>query len=358
MFWMYSIGKKCRSYHGNVEHQSCSYRPEAINQLGFIAEKILSRKHKEFMTEINEVTHSLQDSATSNYRDENISFGDARRQPVKATETAVDLLQSFAISTPTTMNVKKVVATKSFKQSRPSNSQDISTVVTKEECSSMVKTDKNQEVTSSNEDVLKQTKCHKHQVILSSSEESETYDVPSPAVTPLTVTDEGTASTIDNSFTTLLHNELYPCYDEEVEVKWSSRTAAITTTNEIMLMGQCKRYSCFIHPAVPWLRCRSLRGQSNSKITHSSNEEQLSKDNSQEPQSTDEVGLVPDKAGRQSARLRKRRRESEHLSSDSDDEPVKTITADNSAANEQVDATPTGTRTSKRVRRAPIKLRQ
>jgi len=304
------------------------------------------------MTQINEVTHSLQDSVSSNYRDENISYGGAGREPVKATETAVDLLQSFAISSPST--VKKVPA-KPAKTTKPVHNQDGSTAVAKEDPLAL-NTGKSKEVTSKDlKDVeyddseVKKPLKHHRKVIASSSEESEVDDdvVLSPVATASNVYN-------DNSFTTLLHDKLYPCHNEQFEVKWSSRTTPVT--NVVRTLEEYKHYSCFIHPAAPWQRCRPLCRQSSIDTLHSS---QIIKDKQQETANDDE--RVPDEVectARQSARLRKRRTESEHFSSDSDTEPLKIIPADNPEANEQVIVNPTRTRTSKRVRRAPIKLRQ
>lgn len=322
-------------------------RPEAINQLGFIGEKILSRKHKEFMTQINEVTNSLQDSVSSNYRDENISYDGTGREPVKATETAVDLLQSFAISSPST--VKKVLPTKSVKVTKPVHNQDGSTLVTKEDPSVLLNSKEvpSKEVDHDDSELKKPLK-HYHKVIVSSSDESE-VDYNTELLQPVAM---DTASNVynDNSFNTVLHDQLYPCHNEQFEVKWSSRTA--TVTNVVTAMKEYKHYSCFIHPAAPWQRCKPLCRQSGTDTSHDG---QTLKDKQQETTSNDE-GAVPDEESiaRHSARLGKRRTESEHLSSDSDTESLKI----NLAANEQAIVNPTGTRTSKRVRRAPIKLRQ
>ena len=334
------------------------YRPEAINQLGFIAEKILSRKHKEFMSQINEVTQSLQDSASSNYRDENLSFGGGRKEPVKATETAVDLLQSFSISTPST--VKRPVS-KSSKPTKPVHNQDISVVLsTKEDVSVDVKVDMNKEellrdMEHDSDDDRRQDEesrlvKHRHKVIQSSSEESDgDNDI---ELLPVATVDDD-RPTDDNSFTTLLHDKLYPGPSEEPEVKWSTRTP---TTNKVSFMEQHKQYSCCIHPVAPWHRCRPLC-RNNNKISEASSTGAMDK---QEITQSDNKVVSPEECTvKQTGRVRKRRlKEVEHLSSDSETESLKIVTTDNLAANEQIIVNPSRTRTSKRVRRAPIKLRQ
>ena len=321
-------------------------RPEAINQLGFIAEKILSRKHKEFMTQINEVTQSLQDTATSNYRDENISSGGTREEPVKAKETAVDLLQSFAISTPSTTTKRPA---KAVKQAKPVN-QDNCTIVAKEDTADVIReellsrdVERDDEENSTRQS--KELKSHKqhNKVILSSSEESDDDTVMSPSVT--THTDD-----ICVVFTITLHDKLYPCHDEQPEVKWSTAKLPSATSAAVMYASDNKQYSCVIHPAAPWQRCRTLCRISNSKVTDVSGSSPVLKDKDK----ADNEDYTP----KQSSRLRRKRtKDSEHPSSESETEPLK-ISADNPAANEQVVINPTGTRTSKRVRRAPIKLRQ
>ena len=323
------------------------------------------------MSQINEVTQSLQDTATSNYRDENISFGDARKEPVKATETAVDLLESFAISTPT---VKKVAA-KPLKQPKPASNHDGCTAVGKEDSPAVIKDDVSKEVSLKevrNDDVKhdddvrqsKESKSHKQHkmVVLSSSEESDVDNDAVPLVSPIT-DDKNTGDVHDNSFTTILHDKLYPCHDEQPEVKWSAKTTSSTNNIVSVYTSECKQYSCLVHPAAPWHRCR----QSNSKVTDVSCSSPVLKDKpcssplvlKDKPQETicDDNKIGHDEAKHTRRLRKKRRRESEHPSSDSETEPNK-MSADSPAANEQEVINPTGTRTSKRVRRAPIKLRQ
>ena len=301
------------------------------------------------MTQINEVTNSLQDSATSYYRDENISFGGARKEPVKATETAVDLLQSFAISTPSTV---KKPTTKSSKPAKPVYNQDSSVVPTKEDVLVHVKVDMNKEETvrdtqQDSDDDGRELRLlkHHHKLIESSSDQSDgDNDI---VLLPVATVDDD-KPTKDNSFTTLLYNELYHGPSEEPEVKWSTRVAS---TNAVTFMDQHKQYSCCIHPAAPWHRCKSLyRG--NNRITEVASSGGMSK------QTDSKVTSPDDCIGKQTDRVRKRRmKEVEHQSSDSETESLKIVTADSVAANEQVIFNPSGTRTSKRVRRAPIKLR-
>ena len=288
------------------------------------------------MTQINEVTQSLQDTANSNYRDENISSGGTREEPVKAKETAVDLLQSFAISTPSA--TAKRPPAKAVKQAKPVN-QDNS-IVGKEDTADVIREELSSRDVEHDDDEndmrqSKELKSHK-QVILSSSEESDD-DVPSVT----THTDD-----VCMVFTTTLHDKLYPCHNEQPEVKWSARVPS-TTNAAIMCKSDHERYSCVIHPAAPWQRCRILCRQSNSKVTDVLGSSPVLKDKDTE-----------DYAPKHSSRFRRKRtKDSEHASSDSETEPLK-ISAENPATNEQVEINPTGTRTSKRVRRAPIKLRQ
>lgn len=297
------------------------------------------------MTQINEVTQSLQDTATSNYRDENISSGGTREEPVKAKETAVDLLQSFAISTPSTTT--KRPPAKAVKQAKLVN-QDNSTIVAKEDTADVIREEllsRDVEHDEEENDMRqsKELKLHKqhNKVILSSSEESDNDTVMSPSVT--THTDD-----VCMVFTTTLHDKLYPCHNEQPEVKWLTRLPSSTTNAAVMYMSDRKQYSCVIHPAAPWQRCRILCKQSNSKVIDVSGSSPVLKDKADNE----------DYISKQSIRFRRKRtKDSEHLSSDSETEPLK-IPADNPAANEQVAINPTGTRTSKRVRRAPIKLRQ
>lgn len=349
------------------------------------------------MTQINEVTHSLQDTATSNYRDENVSFGGIRKEPVKAKETAVDLLQSFAISTPST--VKKAPV----KSSKPTKLES-SVVPAREDASVPVKDmikemplkdvdhdgdidhdggidhhdgDADQQVDHRDGDDHDADDVHNdnkqatelkppgpplkqhYKLILSSSSSEESEGDNDTVLLPVVTADVDIRTDIynDNSFTTRLHNELYPCSNEQPEVKWSPRTPSTATT--VAYINKHKQYSCFIHPAAPWHRSRALCKRSITKVTKVSCSSPVLKDKPQEAacsgdRATDEATV------KQSGRLRKRKtREAEHFSSDSDTEPpLKIIDTDNSAANEQVIINPTGTRTSKRVRRAPIKLRQ
>lgn len=313
------------------------------------------------MTQITEVTNSLQDSATSNYRDEYVSFGGARKEPVKATETAVDLLQSFAISTPST--VKKPTAKSSKPPVKPVHNQDSSVVPAKEDVSVHSKVDMNKEEAvrdmehDSDEDDRDDRELrphkHHHKLIESSSEQSEGDN--DMVLLPVATVDDDKPSE-DNSFTTLLHNKSYPGPgDEQPEVKWSTRAAHSTST--VTLMDQHKQYSCYIHPAAPWHRCKSLCRGYNNKMTEASLSSGVDK---QETTHCDNKVTSPDECmGKHTGKVRKRRmKELEHLSSDSETEALKIVTADDVAANEQVIVNPSGTRTSKRVRRAPIKLRQ
>ena len=306
------------------------------------------------MTQINEVTCSLQDTASSNYRDENMLYDGVRKKPVKATETAVDLLQSFAISNPSTL--KKAPA-KSLKQSKPSYNQDAPTAVSKEGPSVVIRNDASKELEDVEDDGVRlSTQCKQHNMAITSSSEEVDYDgveCNDTAMSP--IDDDKHINDVDKSFTTLLHRELYPCHEEEPEVKWSSRPPLSTTP--VLFMNNYKQYSCFIHPAAPWQRRKRSHQHSTRDVAEVSCSSAVLTDKRQETVCSEERDHDEEKTVKQRDRLRKKRkREFEHISSDSETEPPKI--SDNPAANIQVAVDPPETRTSKRVRRAPIKLRQ
>ena len=306
------------------------------------------------MTQINEVTHSLQGTASSSYRDDYMSYDGVRKEPVKATETAVDLLQSFAISTPSTV---KKASGKPLKHSKPPSNQDAPTAVNKEGSSVVIKNDARKELENVEDDdvgVRQSKQCKQHNMtITSSSEEVDNDGVDCDDTVMSSVDRDKYSNDVDNSFTTLLHHELYPCHKEEPEVKWTSRPPPSTTP--VVLRNDYKQYSCFIHPAAPWQRCKRLHQHSRSNIAEVSCSSAALKDKYQEVFSDEKN--QDEKTAKQRDRIRKKRkREIEYISSDSETESLKI--SDNAAANKQVEINPPETRTSKRVRRAPIKLRQ
>ena len=368
----------------------CVCRPEAISQLGFIAEKILSRKHQEFMEQISNVTTSLQESLEeSHYKNEHSSYNNLEREKAKTTETAEDLLQSFAISSST---VSKKVPPKLVKPSRTEAPHN----VTKEKEGTLKHSTTTKSVDQDTVSITKPKREVKplkhHRFVISSSEESDGEQ----AIDDKVVNPSPPSTDNGRSFTAHLHAKIYPGIIEQAEVVWSDKTTLLgnVQADNISDAKHC-RWSYTIHPAVPWVRRRSLYKTETAdsvepsdnttaddnevkdntptdtvtpsdKLTPSDDDGPSDK-NAAENKDFEEDNNVTETESRHSSRLRKRKLG--HLpSSDSEGERTPTVAQKKfkldtpppiDEANEPPDAhTPTGTRSSKRVRRAPVKLRQ
>ena len=333
------------------------------------------------MEQISKVTSSLQESLEdSHYKNENSFYTNLEREKVKTTETAEDLLQSFAISSST---VSKKVPPKPVKPPRIEHSHN---VASKESATVKQSTAKSVDL-----DTVSVTKPKRevkplkhHRFVISSSEESDGEQA----------TDDKTPPSMDNgrSFTAHLHATIYPGVTEQAEVVWSDKATPMGNTkiDNITDTKHSSRWSYIIHPAVPWMRHRSLYKiettdniEPNNDATPDVNAIRDSNptDTSNIPTSGDgdrssdkaavgskqfEEDTAMETEPRHSSRLRKRK--GHHPSSDSESErtpvaagekKIKLDTPPPDEANElSAASTPTGTRTSKRVRRAPVKLRQ
>jgi len=336
------------------------------------------------MEQISNVTSSLQESLEdSHYKKENSFYTNLEREKVKTTETAEDLLQSFAISSST---VSKKVPPKPVKPPRTEHSHN---VASKE--SATVKQSTAKSVDQGTVSITKPKREVKplkhHRFVISSSEESDgeqaTYD---KTVNPPASIDNG------RSFTAHLHATIYPGVSEQAEIVWSDKATPMGNTkiDNIIDTKHSSRWPYIIHPAVPWMRRRSLYKiettdniEPNNDATSDVNaiRDGTPTDTSNMPTCSDgdrssdkatfgskqfEEDTVMETEPRHSSRLRKRK--GHHPSSDSESErapvaavqkKIKLDTPPPDDANELPAAsTPTGTRTSKRVRRAPVKLRQ
>jgi len=339
------------------------------------------------MEQISNVTTSLQESfEDSHYKNENSLYTNLEREKVKRTETAEDLLQSFAISSSA---VSKKAPPKLMKPPRTEHSHN---AASKE--STIMKQSSTKSVDQDTVSVTKPKREVKplkhHRFVISSSEESDgeqATDV--KVVNPPPSTDNG------QSFTAHLHAIIYPGVIEQAEVVWSDKTTTLWNTKADSITETIHtRRSYIIHPAVPWIRCRSLyKTETPDNIEPSDGstaDVSATEDNtptgtvtlSDMPRPRDDnrpsdkvaVGnkqfegdIATETEPRHSSRLRKRKL-GHHPSSDSEGErapvsagqkKIKLDTPPPDEANEPSAAfTPTGTRTSKRVRRAPVKLRQ
>jgi len=337
------------------------------------------------MEQIDNVTTSLQESfEESHYKNERSPYSNSERQKVKMTETAEDLLQSFAISSTSSAVAKKVPPPKPVKPPRSDLPHNIAikedTVKQNTTSKSVNQEDETVSVVKPKRDV-KPLKHHRF-VISSSSEESEDEQAEAVNLTPST--DNG------QSFTAHLHATIYRGVEEQAEVKWSGKTTPQGNAQADNPTDTKLVRSYNIHPAVPWVRRKSLYKIKTADVVVSDSvtaDDSTVSDNAPYDNVTpSDENILSDKAAagekefeedssnvmetetRHSSRIKKRKLGHRH-SSDSEGEraaataAIKKIKLDtpppiDEAVESPAASTPTGTRTSKRVRRAPVKLRQ